>query len=77
MRVIAPDLVGYGQSDKPAAREDYSYQRQIEWMGDWLKANDFSGITFFGQDWGGLVGLRLWRLRRAFCSVVISNTAAL
>ena len=50
MRVIAPDLVGYGKSDKPAAREDYSYQRQVEWMGDWLEANDFSEITFFGQD---------------------------
>ena len=70
MRVIAPDLVGYGKSDKPAAREDYSYQRQVEWMGDWLETNDFSEITFFGQDWGGLVGLRggqppQRRLRRA------------
>ena len=59
LRVIAPDLPGYGKSDKPAAREDYSYQRQVDWMGRWLEANDFGGITFFGQDWGGLIGLRL------------------
>lgn len=58
-RVIAPDLVGYGKSDKPAAREDYTYERQVKWMGDWLETNDFKNITFFGQDWGGLIGLRL------------------
>ncbi len=75
MRVIAPDLVGYGKSDKPAAREDYSYERQVEWMGAWLEANDLSGITFFGQDWGGLIGLRLVvNHPDRFDRVVISNT---
>lgn len=59
IRVIAPDLPGYGKSDKPAAREDYSYQRQVDWMGQWLKNNDFSNLSFFGQDWGGLIGLRM------------------
>jgi haloalkane dehalogenase len=59
LRVIAPDLPGYGKSDKPAAREDYSYQRQVDWMNQWLVKNDFSGLTFFGQDWGGLIGLRM------------------
>lgn len=53
LRVIAPDLPGYGKSDKPAAREHYSYEHQVDWMGQWLEANDFRGITFFGQDWGG------------------------
>ena len=62
LRVICPDLVGYGKSDKPAAREDYTYERQVEWMGAWLEQNNFSGITFFGQDWGGLIGLRLLSL---------------
>ena len=47
IRVIAPDLVGYGKSDKPAALEDYSYQNQVDWMGAWLKQNDFKDITFF------------------------------
>mgnify|MGYP006248422829 FL=1 len=59
IRVIAPDLPGYGKSDKPALREDYSYQKQVDWMTDWLVANDFKNVTFFGQDWGGLIGLRL------------------
>jgi haloalkane dehalogenase len=75
MRVIAPDLVGYGKSDKPAAREDYSYERQVAWMGAWLTGNDFSDITFFGQDWGGLVGLRLVAAHGdRFARVVIANT---
>lgn len=75
MRVIAPDLVGYGKSDKPAAREDYSYQRQVDWMGEWLRKNDFSGLTFFGQDWGGLIGLRMVADQpERFDRVVISNT---
>lgn len=75
MRVIAPDLVGYGKSDKPAALEDYSYESQVEWMGQWLEVNDFSGITFFGQDWGGLIGLRLVvNHSERFDRVVISNT---
>ena len=59
IRVIAPDLPGYGKSDKPAEREDYSYQKQVDWMTDWLIANDFKNLTFFGQDWGGLIGLRM------------------
>ena len=59
IRVIAPDLIGYGKSDKPAAREDYSYQNQVDWMSEWLRVNDFKNLTFFGQDWGGLIGLRM------------------
>mgnify|MGYP003321071094 CR=1 FL=1 len=59
IRVIAPDLPGYGKSDKPASREDYSYQRQVDWMTQWLIQNDFKNLTFFGQDWGGLIGLRM------------------
>ena len=75
MRVIAPDLPGYGKSDKPAAREDYSYQRQVDWMGAWLSANYFRGMTFFGQDWGGLIGLRMIADQPdRFDRVVISNT---
>ena len=58
IRVIAPDLIGYGKSDKPAAREDYSYQNQVDWMGAWLKKMILR-ILLFGQDWGGLIGLRM------------------
>jgi haloalkane dehalogenase len=74
-RVIAPDLVGYGRSDKPSRREDYSYQRQVDWMTAWLTQNDFREITFMGQDWGGLIGLRLVAENPdRFIRVVIANT---
>ena len=59
-RVIVPDLVGFGRSDKPASTDDYSYGQSVAWMRellvDWLDLRD---LTFFGQDWGGLIGLRL------------------
>ncbi|MFP6638935.1 MAG: haloalkane dehalogenase [Myxococcota bacterium] len=75
LRVLAPDLVGYGRSDKPAAREDYSYQRQVDWMTSWLLANDVKGATFFGQDWGGLIGLRMVAEHSdRFDRVVAANT---
>jgi haloalkane dehalogenase len=59
-RVIAPDLVGFGRSDKPTEMSDYTYARHVEWMRSLLFDHlDLSDITYFGQDWGGLVGLRL------------------
>ena len=75
IRVIAPDLPGYGKSDKPSRREDYSYQNQVDWMTSWLEVNDFSNLTFFGQDWGGLIGLRMVANQpHKFNGIVISNT---
>ena len=60
LRVVAPDLVGFGRSDKPAERGDYTYQRHVDWMsGARLEAIDLRHITLVGQDWGGLIGLRL------------------
>ena len=74
-RVVAPDLVGFGKSDKPAAREDYSYERHVDWMLAWLEAGDLRGITLFCQDWGGLIGLRLVAERPdRFARLVIANT---
>ena len=59
-RCIAPDLVGFGRSDKPTRQEDYTYERHVEWMRQALFDHlDLTDITYFGQDWGGLVGLRL------------------
>jgi haloalkane dehalogenase len=58
-RAIAPDLIGFGRSDKPTPREEYTYQRHVDWMTAFIKAIDLKGATFFGQDWGGLIGLRL------------------
>jgi len=58
-RAIAPDLVGFGRSDKPASRSDYTYQRHVDWMRAVLEALDLRGATLVCQDWGGLIGLRL------------------
>jgi haloalkane dehalogenase len=59
-RCVAPDLVGFGKSDKPADRADYTFQRHVDWMRELLFDQlDLRDITYFGQDWGSLVGLRL------------------
>lgn len=58
-RAVAPDLVGFGRSDKPAHAHDYSYLNQVLWMTAWMRANKLSGMTLFCQDWGSLIGLRM------------------
>lgn len=75
-RVIAPDLVGFGKSDKPTEKSDYTYNRHVNWMQAAIIDHlDISDATFFGQDWGGLVGLRLVAENASrFAQVVISNT---
>lgn len=74
-RAIAPDLPGFGRSDKPAHRSDYSYQRLVEWMSSFLLALDLQGITLVGQDWGGLIGLRLATAHQErFARLVLANT---
>ena len=75
-RVIAPDLVGFGRSDKPTQVEDYTYARHVAWMSDWLTQLDLSGITVFLQDWGSLIGLRLVAaFPERFAGVVLANGA--
>ncbi len=74
-RVVAPDLVGFGKSDKPTELTDYTYERHVDWMSQWLTTNDLTNITAFFQDWGGLIGLRLVaRFPERFARVVIGNT---
>lgn len=58
-RAVAPDLIGFGRSDKPAEKKDYTFQRHVDWMTSWLEQANLKNITFFGQDWGALIGLRL------------------
>jgi haloalkane dehalogenase len=75
-RVIAPDLVGFGRSDKPAEQADYTYARHVAWMSELVfERLDLHHVTFFGQDWGGLVGLRLVAAAPdRFDRVVVGNT---
>ena len=75
-RVIVPDLVGFGRSDKPSAQSDYSYERHVTWMRSALiESLKLQNITLFGQDWGGLVGLRLVAEHPDhFARVVLGNT---
>jgi len=60
LRVVAPDLIGFGRSDKPAAVAEHTYARHIEWVRALLVDHlGLRGATLIGQDWGGLIGLRL------------------
>ena len=58
-RVVAPDLIGFGKSDKPARKSDYSYAGHVAWMTAFVEKLDLSDITLFCQDWGSLIGLRV------------------
>jgi len=74
-RVVAPDLVGFGRSDKPVRREDYTYQRHVDWLRHVLTALDLRNVTLVCQDWGGLLGLRLVADHpERFARVVTANT---
>jgi haloalkane dehalogenase len=74
-RVVAPDLVGFGRSDKPTHRNDYTYQRHVDWMRALVEALDLRRITLLCQDWGGLIGLRLVAEHpERFARVVAANT---
>ncbi|MDQ1521201.1 MAG: haloalkane dehalogenase [Actinomycetota bacterium] len=75
LRCIAPDLVGFGRSDKPRERSDYTYQRHVDWMTALIEQIDLRDATFVGQDWGGLIGLRLvTSMPDRFARVVAANT---
>lgn len=75
-RVVAPDLIGFGRSDKPAAREEHTYARHVEWLRAALfDVAQLDSITVFGQDWGGLIGLRLVAEHPGrFARVAVGNT---
>ena len=76
LRVIAPDLVGFGKSDKPTETGDYTYARHVAWMQAAIVDHlDLHDTTFFGQDWGGLIGLRLVAENpERFARVIVGNT---
>jgi haloalkane dehalogenase len=75
LRAVVPDLVGFGRSDKPSKRTDYTYQRHVDWMRAFVEGLDLTRITLVGQDWGGFIGLRLAAEDgRRFARVVAANT---
>ena len=74
-RAVAPDLVGFGRSDKPTPRTEYTYQRHIDWTWAAIDGIGLDGITLVCQDWGGLIGLRLAAEHpERFARIVAANT---
>ncbi len=74
-RVVAPDHIGFGRSDKPAAVADYSYANHVTWCGSLLAALGLRDVTLFCQDWGGPIGLSLVAAEpERFAAVVAANT---
>ena len=74
-RVVAPDLVGFGKSDKPLQQSDHSYQMHIDLMTEFVRQLKLDDITFFGQDWGGLIGLRVVAEEpNKYSAIMLSNT---
>jgi haloalkane dehalogenase len=74
LRVIAPDLIGFGRSDKPVEKSDYSYARHVAWMRGFIELLDLERITLFCQDWGSLIGLRVAaENEHRFARIVLAN----
>ena len=74
-RVLAPDLIGFGKSDKPSETSDYTYTSHVSWMTQWFERMDVSDAVLFCQDWGGLLGLRLVStFPDKFAGVIAANT---
>ena len=73
-RVIAPDLIGFGRSDKPTVRTDYTFRRHVDWVSELVTTLDVSDATLFGQDWGSLIGLTVVsRHPDRFRGIVLAN----
>ena len=74
MRVIAPDLIGFGKSDKPARKSDYSFAGHVAWMTRFIDSLELKDITLFCQDWGSLIGLRVAaENEQRFARIAIGN----
>ena len=74
-RVVAPDIVGFGRSDKPARRSDYTFARHVHWMHGFVRGLSLANITLLGHDWGGPIGLRVVAADAdRFARIVATNT---
>ena len=75
LRAVAPDLIGFGRSDKPASQDDYSYASHVAWVTSFVEQADLRNITLVCQDWGGLIGLRIAAEHpERFARIVAANT---
>lgn len=75
LRAVAPDLIGFGRSDKPTSQDDYSYAAHVGWMTAFVEKLDLRGVTLVCQDWGGLIGLRVAAEHPdRFARIVAANT---
>ncbi len=73
-RVLAPDLIGFGRSDKPTEMADYTYLRHVEWVTAWIESLGLTDITAFVQDWGAFIGLRIVaEQEQRFSRVMVGN----
>jgi haloalkane dehalogenase len=72
LRAVVPDLVGFGRSDKPAATADYSFRAHVEWLSAFVDAVGIADAVVVGQDWGGLLGLRLLAERPGFAAAYVA-----
>ena len=76
LRVVVPDLIGFGRSDKPTEIADHTYARHVAWTWALVEALGLYAMTWVGQDWGGLIGLRLLAAHpERFACFVAANTA--
>jgi haloalkane dehalogenase len=74
IRVVAPDIIGFGKSDKPVKKSDHSYNSHIEWLKKFINSLELKDIILFGQDWGSLIGLRIAADEPdLFAGIIISN----
>ena len=76
-RVIVPDLVGFGKSDKPINQEDYTYEKHVGWISSFIESLDLKNINLFCQDWGGLIGLRIVSEQGYRFNRIIASNASL
>lgn len=73
-RVIVPDLIGFGRSDKPTSKGDYTYARHIDWVSSLVLQLDLQETVLFGQDWGSLIGLAVAaQHQHRFAAIMIAN----
>ncbi len=75
LRTVAPDLIGFGRSDKPTSLDDYTYKAHVDWTASLVEQLDLKRITLVCQDWGGLIGLRIAAEHpERFARIVAANT---